>query len=373
MESFKLILAIVLSIGSTQGFIFGVILWKNSDWSQPQRYQAAFLLTLSYGLMIQVLRLFGIGYYDAMYHLTVDLSWSYGPLFYLFIKAHSTSNFRFTKADRIVLLPILIQAICSIYVRQQNFFWDGTRESLTWLGYWGYAYWMNYSTVPILASLLIVISAFSSLRLLKSIPPEELVPEHFTRVKRLVYVFGGYYFLVLVILVIDLVLHVLESSGYYFYFTRFFYYPFFIGEAILLYVFGITGILKQNIRILRPRKVLSADDHKQLRSLADQLKRAMEEEQMYHNPELTLSILAGQLQVKPYLITKTLNDYLQTSFTDFVNGYRVEEVKRLVKDPSNDKYTLLSIAHQAGFNSKSSFNRAVKKHLGISPNELKEF
>jgi len=49
----------------------------------------------------------------------------------------------------------------------------------------------------------------------------------------------------------------------------------------------------------------------------------------------------------------------------------VKEVSALMQDPDNDKYTLLSLAYEAGFNSKSSFNRAVKKHLGVSPSELK--
>jgi AraC-like DNA-binding protein len=46
-------------------------------------------------------------------------------------------------------------------------------------------------------------------------------------------------------------------------------------------------------------------------------------------------------------------------------------VQRLLEDPANSKYTLLSLAMDAGFNSKSSFNRAIKKQLGISPSELK--
>ncbi|MEL7065514.1 MAG: helix-turn-helix domain-containing protein, partial [Bacteroidota bacterium] len=58
---------------------------------------------------------------------------------------------------------------------------------------------------------------------------------------------------------------------------------------------------------------------------------------------------------------------------EYVNTWRVKEVQQLLKEPQNQKYTLLSIALEAGFNSKSSFNRAVKKHLGISPSELKTF
>ena len=67
-----------------------------------------------------------------------------------------------------------------------------------------------------------------------------------------------------------------------------------------------------------------------------------------------------------------MSDVKQIKFSDYINAYRVSEVKELVNKPENKSYTLLSIAYDAGFNSKSSFNRAVKKHLGVSPSELKE-
>ena len=372
MDALTVVLAIALSIGLTQGVVFAVILWRKSstDWV-ANRYKSLLLLVLSYGLLNQVLRLFGIGYYDTWYPLTLDLSWSYGPLLYLYVKAQAVPEYRFTRKDLWVLSPIFLQIIFSIYVRSQNFYWDGTRESLSWLGYWGYVYWRNYSTEPIIASILIFVFSYLSLQLLRELKKEDVDKKNLQWVQNLVRSFGIYYIVVLVILVVDLTVYVTTVDRDYFYFTRFYYYPFFIGMAIIIYWFGISSIIRSDQRVLKARKKLSESERQALEAIAKQLDELMVMAKLYMDSELTLASLAEQLSVKPYLLTKTLNEVIHKSFTDFVNEFRVEEVNRLVNEPGNEKYTLLSLAYDAGFNSKSSFNRAVKKHLDISPSQLK--
>ncbi len=371
MNALNTILIVILSIGLTQGVIFGIIVWRKSESSQANKYKGILLLLLSYGLLNQVLRLFDIGYYDTYYHLTLDLNWSYGPLLYLYVKAQVTPDFKFSKKYRWLLLPLLIQVICSIYVRSQNFYWDGTRESLTWLGYWGYHYWMNFSSVPIIASILIIYFSIKSLRLLNQLPEHDVIEKNLRWVKNLVIGFAAYYALVLVILITDLSIYMSQVSIWYFYHTRFFYYPFFIGMAVLLYWFGISSVLKEDQRVLKVRKKLSISELESLEEIAEKLQIAMKVDLTFKDPELTVTSLAEKLSIKSYLLTKTLNEVLHKSFTDYVNEFRVAEVDKLVNDPSNDKFTLLSLAYEAGFNSKSSFNRAVQKHLGIAPSQLK--
>lgn len=328
-------------------------------------------MVLSYGLLNEVLRLYGIGYYDTWYHLTLDLNWSYGPLLYLYVKAQTVKDFRFRKSDYWVLYPILIQVVCSVYVRSQNFFWDGTRESLSWLGYWGYVYWRNYSSVPIIASVLIIFFSYLSLKQLGSLKKEDVDQSNLLWVRNLVKAFGFYYLVVLLILIVDLTFYVTVVDTSYFYFTRFYYYPFFIGMAILIYWFGITNVIRSDQRVLKVRKKVSSSDLKLLQDIESKLDRLMRFDEVYKDPELTLSSLADRISVKPYLLTRTLNEVVRKSFNDYVNEFRVREIQRLIADPANKKFTLLALAYDAGFNSKSSFNRAVKKHLGIAPSDLK--
>jgi AraC-like DNA-binding protein len=66
-----------------------------------------------------------------------------------------------------------------------------------------------------------------------------------------------------------------------------------------------------------------------------------------------------------------INEHLKVNFYDFVNGYRVEEAKRLLEDGSHGKKNFLEILYEAGFNTKSAFNRAFKKHAGMTPSQYK--
>lgn len=99
------------------------------------------------------------------------------------------------------------------------------------------------------------------------------------------------------------------------------------------------------------------------------LLRHMEQERPFLNPELTLPELAAQLGSSTNELSGLINRVLGLNFFDFVNGYRVEEVKCLLQKGEHTRQTLLGIALDAGFNSKASFNRVFKKLAGQTPTE----
>ena len=101
------------------------------------------------------------------------------------------------------------------------------------------------------------------------------------------------------------------------------------------------------------------------------LYEVMRSEQPFLDAELTLDKLASQVGILPYKLSQLLNDYVGQSFFDFVNAYRVEAVKRKLAEPAYASAKLLSIALETGFNSKSSFNTAFKKHVGKTPSEFR--
>jgi AraC-like DNA-binding protein len=100
--------------------------------------------------------------------------------------------------------------------------------------------------------------------------------------------------------------------------------------------------------------------------------KAMEIDKLYLVPDLTLSMLANQLTISAKSISQMLNHELNKNFHDFINEYRVEEVKKRLVDPDYRHFTILAIALDSGFNSKSSFNRVFMKITGMSPKEFKE-
>jgi AraC-like DNA-binding protein len=102
--------------------------------------------------------------------------------------------------------------------------------------------------------------------------------------------------------------------------------------------------------------------HQELNSL-------MQREKRYTDPELTLVQLSKELNIHANSLSQVINSVEQKNFYDYVNAQRIEEFKKIVSSPENQKFTLLSLAFECGFNSKTSFNRNFKKHIGISPSE----
>lgn len=105
------------------------------------------------------------------------------------------------------------------------------------------------------------------------------------------------------------------------------------------------------------------------KALHERLKTLMHDRKLYREPELTLVELASQLGIHPNYLSQVINDREGVNFYDYVNGLRIEEFKKEIARAENRKYTLLAVAYDCGFNSKSSFNRFFKKAEGKSPTE----
>lgn len=96
----------------------------------------------------------------------------------------------------------------------------------------------------------------------------------------------------------------------------------------------------------------------------------MEDQKPYLNPELSLPDLSRLMHTNSSLLSQVINLGVRKNFNDFVNEYRITEFKRLVHSPLHQHMSLLGKALDAGFNSKSTFNRVFKKNTGLSPKEF---
>jgi AraC-like DNA-binding protein len=360
-------LVILLSIGAVQGIVYGGILfWKASVNKTANRFLATILFFFSYRLFVEILKVFKIGFYDFWYHILIEYNWVYGALIYLFIKAYVTPKYKFKwRVEWIHFLPVLIEFLWSNFIKTQNFYWDGTRDSLTWLGYWGYVVWMHYPTMFVICGLLIVFYSFKAHRLLKaSASNPVIISEQLTWVYRVIFVLRYFSMALIVIVLTDLIF-------FDFAFDRFYNYPLFIGMSLITYWLGIEGFHRRNQVVIRQKAILSDKEMGQLQTIATQLQKLMEDDQLFKDPNLNLASLSKELGVKSYQTTKCLNVIMEQKFSDYVNSFRIAALKSLLQDPENQKYTLLSLAFEVGFNSKASFNRAVKKLTGKPPSDLK--
>jgi len=98
----------------------------------------------------------------------------------------------------------------------------------------------------------------------------------------------------------------------------------------------------------------------------------VESEKPYESTDLTLAELSNQIGIPPHYLSQIINEKLNVNFLDFINGYRVKAAKEKLVDPKLTHYTILSIAYESGFNAKSTFYAAFKKHTGMTPSQYRK-
>ncbi len=158
-------------------------------------------------------------------------------------------------------------------------------------------------------------------------------------------------------------------------------YIFYTIMIVFIFYIGYFGIKHENIFVNKllqenPVDYKNSGDGKYKNSgmkpgvaaeLYNKLLRFMEEEKPYLQSKLSLPELARQLDISPNQLSQVINQQAKSNFHDFINKYRVEEFLRNAK--RNKDFSLLALALDSGFNSKSSFNYIFKKQKKISPSQ----
>nr|WP_315193762.1 helix-turn-helix domain-containing protein [uncultured Flavobacterium sp.] len=119
------------------------------------------------------------------------------------------------------------------------------------------------------------------------------------------------------------------------------------------------------------KEPLAENEKKQDETLS-KLQQFMMAEKPYLNPSLTIQDVSNTIQIPTRELSILINHQLDQHFYDFVNSYRIEHAKEILKDTTKSKLTILEILYEVGFNSKSSFNTAFKKHTGYTPTHYRK-
>lgn len=120
--------------------------------------------------------------------------------------------------------------------------------------------------------------------------------------------------------------------------------------------------------ILEEKKI----EAKTLNEDLQKLKKYMADEKPFIDSALTIQDISKEMNVPVRELSVLINHQLGQHFYDFVNTYRIENAMEILKDSSKTKVTILEILYEVGFNSKSSFNTAFKKHTGNTPTEYRK-
>lgn len=102
------------------------------------------------------------------------------------------------------------------------------------------------------------------------------------------------------------------------------------------------------------------------------LRHFMTAEKPYLDSNISLPELANMLDIPSHHLSRIINEQFGANFFDFINQYRIEEVKARIGNPEYQNLSLLGIAFDSGFNTKSAFNRVFKKMTGFTPSEYRK-
>ena len=194
--------------------------------------------------------------------------------------------------------------------------------------------------------------------------------------RKLVYIFGLVWTLLMIVAIIH---HVFQLFSWIFC-----THGISLSLSIFIILIGYYG-LKQKELFSHPDKesfVLGQNPEKKYSGsglkesdailYVEKLNNYMATEKPYLNPDLNLPQLAKEVNIPSYYLSQILNENIGLNFFDFINWQRVEDVKFKITDSQYNNYSLLGIAFESGFNSKSAFNRVFKNLTGQTPSEYKK-
>jgi ABC-type antimicrobial peptide transport system permease subunit/AraC-like DNA-binding protein len=165
------------------------------------------------------------------------------------------------------------------------------------------------------------------------------------------------------------------AVGYFYYHNQLgihAFYPLYLLLNVMMIWIGAVAFLRPEVGVPADAPpFLKPSTPAELKHKGAWLKKAVKTNCYHQDPELSLSSLAEKLELTTHELSRIINTGLKKSFNDFINEFRVAEAVRKMQDPAYAHITLLGIAFESGFNSKSTFNRAFRQMTGKSAAEYK--
>ncbi len=366
---------ILLIAAIFQGLVMGIILiFKTAGNRRANRVLGLLLIGVSLNTIDLFFSLSGIfGQNPDLYMLPLYYSFAFGPLLYFYVRSLTRPEANWPKNWWLHYIPVLVQFLFYGFLSLQTYEY----KSMVWgTLHKPYTYpFENWFSDASFAAYL-VISIIELFRYQKILPDRYSSLESVTLQWLQYFVFlTGFVWLVGLL---EPIIH--EALDWH---------PFHINHIALpfmLYWIGVAGLLGRPKAIEQAVESISeweeeprdqtpvaerSTDVEELAQYLPSLHQLMEKDQLYLQPELKLGDVADQLRIHTKVLSATINTCLGKNFHDFVNEYRIEEVKKRILDPSYDHLNLLGIGLDCGFNSKATFNRIFKKFTGYSPRAFK--
>ncbi|GAB3319438.1 hypothetical protein GCM10027299_11940 [Larkinella ripae] len=368
-------LDLILLLGTAQGFILAALLWFNRRGNRLSNKLLAALV----GLLASASLAVGIPLTNAWVNLFVDfvpliIAMPFGPLIYFYTRSLLEPGFRLGKAERRHFWTVVIDCGSRLMA------WTFLIGLL--LGVFGHedgrkvGGWMDdydkYADIPRWISgtvYLVVTYRWLHRFRQQTAVVTEAQRLHLRWLRQFLLVFVAFQ----TIWLLHLIPYIIPATSNAL-LDAFGWYPLYIPIAVIIYWLGLGGYFHSRSTVLpepepvrKPGATVLPDEL--IQETTAGLRRAMETDRLYLDPELSVEKVGRHLQVSPKTISAVLNQHLGKSFNTFINEYRLADVKRRLSDSAYANLTLTGIAFECGFNSQATFQRTFKQMTGFSPRE----
>ncbi|OJJ23103.1 AraC family transcriptional regulator [marine bacterium AO1-C] len=325
-------------------------------------------------------------YRNILFYIPTQQVFLLGPFIYFYTQSLLNNSFRFRKKDWLHFIPGFLYLIYSLVVfltdmvvLKEYYFYENGRDKD--LAAWYQLAGLGSMSIYFLASLR-VYNHYKKLTYLELSFADQV---QFTWVKRYLWAF--------VLMLLFRVTFLLIYPNWGSFPKKWWYYLFF---ALLFYYITISGYantIRSNIYFDsdEPEDPLQGESENEDSETSEKIVESipetpkitsenidyqywkqkvltlMEADELYKNQLLKITDVAEALETNARVISRMINQEFEMNFNDFVNHYRVQAVKEQIDQKAYESYTLLGIAMECGFNSKTTFNRAFKKFLDMSP------
>lgn len=350
------------------GLIFSVLLLQKQENREANRFLSLLLFSMCFSLAAQLGIDLGVyNYYPWLHWLPAKLTFWIGPAFYLYVKTLTGPGFQFRRVHLWHFAWIIFEYPHSVYhlvlgrvnplPRLHNF--TEAMGAYVLFPLMVYAYFSHRLIINYRNALLDQYSSTESRTL--------------AWLKQLILMGAFISFPLLIMFTVDF--RIFYDYDMEFFEGTLLQYDYIITLLFVMAIFwlGIGGFRQAQVAIDQDLwSVRHKDVSKDYSPIIEALMKAMQNDKLYLDPELTLRKLAQHTDLAERDLSAALNQQLKKNFYAFVNEFRVEEVKKRLKDPQHEHLKLLSIAFDAGFNSKATFNRIFKEYTGESPKAYRE-
>ena len=361
------LLNILILFGAIQGYILCVYIYQKKQINKGSVLMfVLFLFSLAFlNMMYAYLDLNIFKYYRPLHMFPFPYKWLIGPAFYFYIKNQFVvrNEKPFHQKEWFLFIPAIIYGCVRLY-------WFSISVSENSYRITQVIVESNYFRIQEVVFLLYnIILGLLSLRFLSSkkraAKNQFKIKKAIGWLKGFIILFTCIHFIALTLYIIDLIIHNGQE-------TFIFLYPNLIINVAFIYWIGFIGFTKPKylFNVIKIDNGNTQDDIK--KELAEKVNHAINNDKVYKNPNLTLAELALRIETSPKDLSKYINEVHQMNFSEYLNFHRIEKVKELLKSSDAKKYTLVTLAEDAGFSSKSSFNATFKKMVGMTPSAYKK-